>query len=207
MGRIDPAQAALWPHLSTGRPPSAQVLAEYGVEVVTSTDRLPELRRRYGAPTAIDVGRSVFGRDCGLLFVDDDSGRAVAYVASEIAGTATKEGTVVCEQDQEELLAHKTAAHTLMPAEVAKQTPPLYANEEQGDEAIAQVKLFTPWSNWTWYVSEYDPAERLCFGIVVGFEREYGYFSLAELEEIRGPGGLRIERDLHWSPKPLKDCG
>lgn len=92
------------------------------------------------------------------------------------------------------------------PPEIAAQLPPLYANEEKGEDAIAHLKLFTPWTSWTWYASEYDPAERLCFGVVVGHERELGYFSLAELEEIRGPGGLRIERDLHWKPRPIKEC-
>ncbi len=95
-------------------------------------------------------------------------------------------------------------AHMLMPPEIAAQLPPLYANEGQGEDAIAYLKLFTPWTNWTWYASEYDPEECLCFGVVVGHERELGYFSIAELEQIRGPGGLRIERDLHWMPKALK---
>jgi hypothetical protein len=94
----------------------------------------------------------------------------------------------------------------LLPKEIADQLPPLYSQEGQGDEAIAHVKFFTPWTSWTWYVSEYDPTERLCFGVVVGHEREFGYFSVAELEDIRGPGGLTIERDLYWKSKPLKEC-
>lgn len=112
------------------------------------------------------------------------------------------------ELDQEEALGRELAkqAHTLMPPEIAQLLPPLYANEGQGEEAIAQLKLFTPWTGWTWYASEYDPAERLCFGVVVGHERELGYFSLPELEEIVGPGGLKIERDLYWNPRPLKEC-
>lgn len=94
----------------------------------------------------------------------------------------------------------------LLPKEMVDRLPPLYSQEEQGDDAIAQVKFFTPWTSWTWYVSEYDPELRLCFGIVVGHERELGYFSVDELEEIRGPGGLTIERDLYWKAKPLKEC-
>jgi len=108
----------------------------------------------------------------------------------------------------DEALARHEAeqAHTLMPPEIATLLPPLYAQEDKGDEAIARLKLFTSWTGWTWYVSEYDPTQRLCFGVVVGHEREFGYFSLGELEQIRGPGGLRIERDLHWRPRPLKEC-
>lgn len=97
-------------------------------------------------------------------------------------------------------------AHTLISAEIAAALPLLYSQEELGGEAIARVKFFTPWTSWTWYVSEYSPVERLCFGLVIGHEREYGYFSLEELEAIRGPGGLRIERDLHWKPRRLKEC-
>ena len=102
--------------------------------------------------------------------------------------------------------AEAHAAHTLVPEDVARRLPPLYSQEGQGEEAIAQVKFFTPWTSWTWYASEYDPAERLFFGIVMGHEREFGYFALDELEAIRGPGGLRIERDLYWQPRPLREC-
>lgn len=112
------------------------------------------------------------------------------------------------EEHEDDALAREEAlqAHTLMPPEIAAQIPPLYSQEERGEDAIAHLKLFTPWTSWTWYASEYDPVERLCFGVVIGQERELGYFSLAELEAIRGPGGLRIERDLYWTPKPLKEC-
>ena len=68
------------------------------------------------------------------------------------------------------------------------------------------MKFFTPDSSWTWYVTEFDPAERRCFGLVIGHERELGYFSLAELESVRGPLGLPIERDLDFTPTPLSRC-
>ena len=43
------------------------------------------------------------------------------------------------------------------------------------------------------------------FGLVDGHEKELGDFLLSELEEVRGPMGLPIERDLHWQPKTLAD--
>lgn len=94
----------------------------------------------------------------------------------------------------------------LLPKELADRLPPISSQEELGEDAIAQVKFFTPWTNWTWYVSEYDPQERVCFGVVVGLERELGCFSLAELETVRGPAGLKIERDICWTPRPVKEC-
>lgn len=81
--------------------------------------------------------------------------------------------------------------------------PPLGSQDGKGDEAVAKVKLFTPDSSWTWWIIEYDPIERLAFGLVSGFEVELGYFSIEELEGVRGKLGLRIERDLHWEPKAI----
>lgn len=92
----------------------------------------------------------------------------------------------------------------LMPAELRKRLPPLYSQEDEKDP-VAQVKYFTPWSNWTWYATEYDGDDRF-FGLVYGFERELGYFSLKELMSMRGPMGQRIERDISWTPKPLSEC-
>lgn len=83
-----------------------------------------------------------------------------------------------------------------------KKLPPLYAVEKEKDPMVI-VKFFTPWSNWTWYCLEYDPGERIFFGYVVGLNKEFGYFSLDELESLRGPYGLKIERDLYWEPIPL----
>lgn len=91
----------------------------------------------------------------------------------------------------------------LLPEEVRKDLPPLYATEAQ-ENPLVRVKLFTVWTVWTWYVIEFD-GEDLCFGLVQGHETELGYFSLKEMESIRGPAGLRIERDLLFKPAPLKD--
>ncbi len=82
--------------------------------------------------------------------------------------------------------------------------PELYSGEEQGLEALAQVKFFTPDSNWTWYASEFD-GEDIFFGLVSGFDVELGNFSLRELQEARGPLGLPIERDLHFEPRTLRE--
>ena len=82
--------------------------------------------------------------------------------------------------------------------------PQLYSGEELGLEAQAQVKFFTPDSDWTWYASEFD-GEDILFGLVIGHEIELGYFSLAELQQVAGPLGLPIERDLGFKPKTLKE--
>ena len=80
--------------------------------------------------------------------------------------------------------------------------PPLGATDGQGGQAVAVVKLFTPDSSWTWFAVEFD-GDDLFFGLVDGLEMELGYFSLAELESVRGPLGLPIERDRFWTRKTL----
>jgi hypothetical protein len=89
----------------------------------------------------------------------------------------------------------------LLTEEIRKTLPPLYSRENTKDP-IVLVKFFTPWTSWTWYAIEFD-GEDIFFGLVDGFEKELGYFSLSELESITGPAGLQIERDLYFSPTPL----
>ena len=70
------------------------------------------------------------------------------------------------------------------------------------DQVTVQAKFFTPDSSWTWFATEFDGDDTF-FGLVVGFEVEMGYWSLSELESVRGPWGLPIERDLWFKPTPL----
>jgi hypothetical protein len=76
----------------------------------------------------------------------------------------------------------------------------------QKEVAMAFVKIFTPDSNWTWYITERDPDTNECFGVVCGLEREYGYFNLEELQGLRGPLGLPLERDRYFEPMPVNLC-
>lgn len=86
---------------------------------------------------------------------------------------------------------------------------PLYSGEEtpEGDKKIL-VKFFTPWSNWTWFVTEAERQEDgdwRFFGLVHGFEKEWGYFMFNELANLRGPMGMRIERDMYGPPKFIRE--
>ena len=93
----------------------------------------------------------------------------------------------------------------LITKELEERLPGLYATDgRRGKVAVAH--LFAAWADWDWYVVEYDPVERVAFGLVNGFESEYGYFSIAEMEEMnRGAGFEVIERDEHFSPQPVSD--
>jgi hypothetical protein len=69
------------------------------------------------------------------------------------------------------------------------------ANPDKDMKNKAVIKLFNPTGLGTWYASEYDPETRIAFGVAdLGFP-EMGSFAMHELEELKLPFGLKIERD------------
>jgi len=93
----------------------------------------------------------------------------------------------------------------LLTKEIRKKLPPLGSQEGLGGKTVAHVKFFTPDSSFTWYAMEFD-GEDLFFGLVdSGSIKELGYFSLSELQKVRGHLGLPVERDLYYEPKTLAE--
>jgi hypothetical protein len=77
---------------------------------------------------------------------------------------------------------------------------PLYSHDGSKRPDVI-VKFFTPDSSWTWYVTEGSKTETgdwEFFGLVEGHESELGYFLLSELQSVRGPFGLPVERDKYF---------
>ena len=75
------------------------------------------------------------------------------------------------------------------------------------------VKYFCPWGSATWYVTEgerQDDGDWMLFGFADLFGdptcAELGYTMLSELEAVRGPGGLTIERDLYLPATTLAEA-
>ena len=82
----------------------------------------------------------------------------------------------------------------LIPKELINTIPKLYETEEQTDP-IAHIKLFL--DGWTWFITEISIDKNICFGYVVSpFGAELGYFSLNELNEIRGGLGLNPNNSI-----------
>lgn len=95
----------------------------------------------------------------------------------------------------------------LLTKEILRRTPNLGTTDGQGKNAIAQAKFFNPVGDGTWFMTEYDPETQEAFGMVVMHgESELGYFSIAELANVRLRFGLGIERDRSFDPIPLRDC-
>lgn len=92
-------------------------------------------------------------------------------------------------------------AQKMLTKAIEKKLPALFATDGTPVEnKILVVKFFAPWGKHTWYGVEYDPLEKRFFGYVEGDYSEWGYFSLTELENVRGKWGMKIERDQYWTP-------
>lgn len=92
----------------------------------------------------------------------------------------------------------------LIPKELLEAIPKLYETEDVVNPTC-HIKLFTPDAQWTWYIIEISIDENLCYGYVQGLDNELGYFNLDEIKQVKGPLGLKVERDLSFTPKPLSE--
>lgn len=73
------------------------------------------------------------------------------------------------------------------------------SNETRGSfDPVPVVKFFNPCGSATWLATELDEDDDTLFGLAdLGFGcPELGYFSLREIESVRLPFGLTIERDI-----------
>lgn len=87
----------------------------------------------------------------------------------------------------------------LLPPEIRRELPKLH-DQEKTDDPLVYIKFFFPAGNWTWFVTEGEAVEAddfLFYGYVIGLEREWGYFTLRQLEEINVQF-LTVERDLYF---------
>lgn len=94
----------------------------------------------------------------------------------------------------------------LLSRELIDALPRLY--EQQGvDDPIVYAKFFFPGGSWTWLVTEGQPEgdDFTFFGYVIGFEAEWGYFTLSELQGVNIKGQM-IERDCYFEPSKLSAC-
>jgi hypothetical protein len=88
----------------------------------------------------------------------------------------------------------------LLTDEIKAKLPALGSTEMTPcDDKVFVCKFFNPMGDWTWLVAEgeeLDDGDWQFFGLVDGFEKEWGYFCLSELESVDVGFGLRIERDI-----------
>ncbi len=100
---------------------------------------------------------------------------------------------------------------TTLITQVAKATKnyPFYSQENvaMADKQVS-IKLFDQFGSATWYITEYDPDEKIAFGYIEGlvpdsYCDEWGYFSIEELASIKHNhfGIERIVADKYFTAK------
>lgn len=93
----------------------------------------------------------------------------------------------------------------LLTPELRSRLPKLYSQDGNQNPTV-YAKFFFPAGCWTWLVTEGEPDcdDFRFFGYIIGHDKEWGYFSLAELESIN-LHGLTVERDLYFKQGTFKD--
>ncbi|MBK8467590.1 MAG: DUF2958 domain-containing protein [Chloracidobacterium sp.] len=94
----------------------------------------------------------------------------------------------------------------LLSEELKARLPKLY-EQEGAIDPIVHAKFSFPASCWLWFVTEGQTtgSDFTFFGYVIGFEAEWGYFTLGELEQVN-VNGFTIERDDDFEPQTLSTC-
>ena len=85
---------------------------------------------------------------------------------------------------------------------------PLYSQEGKGLEAEVVVKYFNPCGAGTWLITEgekMDNGDWGFFGYCHITDWEWGYVYLSELESVKLPFGLTIEREMYGTGDKVKD--
>ena len=79
---------------------------------------------------------------------------------------------------------------------------PLYSQDGKGMDSLVLVKYFSPITSGTWLITEAEEqpdGDWLLFGYCHISCWEWGYVMLSELQNLKLPFGLTIERDLYIS--------
>ena len=207
-GKVGDMTAGL-PPCDYGREPYLEWFAQENGRVVIELE-----------PTQIEViGTPIPAIESDAISREQQSRNMAEFLGGLAAELNLPKERAVCIGGGSVVTADKRAANNrirgmkLLTKEIRKKLPALYAQDGKGGKAVAQVKFFTPDSGWTWLGVEGEPVleesgeevDFRFFGLVEGHCKEFGYFMLSELEEVRGPMGLPIERDLHWQPKTLEE--
>jgi len=94
----------------------------------------------------------------------------------------------------------------LLTDELREALPRLREQDGSADPVVHAV-FFFPLSGWKWFVTEGEPRDGdfVFFGYVIGFEAEFGYFALSELEGVN-IHGFKVEHVEGFRAATLKEC-
>lgn len=137
----------------------------------------------------------------------DEVGRSYEQLDFDIEGNDFRGDSLQLEgvEKSTSFFYSKDNPNDLVTDEMLERVPKLYGQEKvKLSEKEVHAAYIIPFkSNWTWYMTEYDSDTKEAFGLVLGQEAEWGYFSIEELEEL-GAERLILE-DFPKTFRELKD--
>lgn len=84
---------------------------------------------------------------------------------------------------------------------------PIGSQEGKMKDALVLVKYFNPMGVGTWLITEAEWDAKantwIMFGYCHLYEWEWGYVALSDLENLKLPFGMGIERDLYCKGKTI----
>lgn len=86
---------------------------------------------------------------------------------------------------------------------------PIHTHDGKGLDAPLIVKFFNPCGSGTWLITEGEKQEDgdwMLFGYCHIYEWEWGYVMLSDLQNLRLPFGLSIERDRHPCASTVREA-
>ena len=75
------------------------------------------------------------------------------------------------------------------------------------EDPVIIAKYFMCYTNWTFYVTEFDPSTKVLTGIFQWLETEWGTLGLHHLKSLRGPLGVKVERDKFFKSLRMSELG
>ena len=72
-------------------------------------------------------------------------------------------------------------------------------------DPMVRVLFHMPMLDWTWYVIEYNGKNEV-FALEERERTKWGFYNLDELQDLRGPFGLRVQRAQKYLPMPLSQA-
>ena len=94
----------------------------------------------------------------------------------------------------------------LLTKEMKENLPALGSTAEESNP-LCVAHFSNPCGAGDWYVIEGGEVngQYIFYGIANIFAPDFGEFLLSELENVKLPFGLTIERDLYWTPKGAQE--
>ena len=72
-------------------------------------------------------------------------------------------------------------------------------------DPMVGVLFHMPMLDWAWYVLEFDGKDEV-FALEERERAKWGFFSLEELQKLRGPFGVRVQRAQQYRPMRLSEA-